>query len=420
MVKTINLFFKKIKKLDVKILIKLMTSGLIAGLIPLLFEPYFKSIYSPQDFGKYDVFLKILAIMVPVLTLKSEIIILSTDIASSFQKWFNSLCIIIINSLLFLFFLLLVNFFFEIEILRTLMLSLIGAFEFSVILISVNTLIKMNKSTLVSFQKPIRRVSELIVLSIISIFLVNSFSIIISSLIGLLFAMIFSVKSLLMSVSGYKLKFGLRTLINSAKETKNILLSEVINTVSFSFLSVFIYYNYSATESGLMELSNKIVSIPQVLFCGFIAIIIQNKLSNIVNENKSIITFVKDYIYLLTFISLMSCIIIFFVTGYAIQSLFTEDWWGSISFVNILLIQLLIFIVFSPLSRVLYSLKAYKSYRNWQIIKSLLIISTMVFYELSLYSFLLTYSITTALAYLLLIIFLVKEIKIYESSILKI
>lgn len=404
------------KTLDIKVLIKLIASAILAGVVPLLFEPHFKSIYTPEEYGLYDYFLKTFAIIVPFLTLKTDIFILNSTANTSYQKWFNSLCIIIFNSLIIFLFFFTINLFFEFLKIKILFLSIIGAFEFSVILISVNTLLKLGKSTLVSFQKPIRRISELIILLIISYFVTSSYSLITSSLVGLFFAMVFAVKSVLNMRSDYQLKFGINELINYAKQTKDILLSEILNTFSLSFLSIFIFYNYSVTEVGLMELSNKIISIPQILFCGFIAIIIQNKLSNIINENKSIITLVKNYAFILIFISIMFCFTIYFGAKYAIPLFFTKDWWTSISFVNILIIQLSVFIVLSPLSRVLYSLKAYKSYRNWQIVKSLLIIATMLCYKLNIYSFLLVYSITAFFAYLLLLMFIVKEVKNYESS----
>ena len=193
------------KTLDIKVLIKLIASAILAGVVPLLFEPHFKSIYTPEEYGLYDYFLKTFAIIVPFLTLKTDIFILNSTANTSYQKWFNSLCIIIFNSLIIFLFFFTINLFFEFLKIKILFLSIIGAFEFSVILISVNTLLKLGKSTLVSFQKPIRRISELIILLIISYFVTSSYSLITSSLVGLFFAMVFAVKSVLNMRSDYQL-----------------------------------------------------------------------------------------------------------------------------------------------------------------------------------------------------------------------
>ena len=85
----------KLKQIDFKLIIQLVIAATFSGLIPLLFEPFFKSNFTPEDYGNYDLFLKFSMIFTLLMTFKSETIISSiipSDIKDYFHKCLN-LCI---------------------------------------------------------------------------------------------------------------------------------------------------------------------------------------------------------------------------------------------------------------------------------------------------------------------------------------
>ena len=64
-----------LEAIDYKNILKLVFSTLIAAVFPFAFEPYFKSIFSPEQFGAYDIVIKSSAIFATILTVKCEIFI---------------------------------------------------------------------------------------------------------------------------------------------------------------------------------------------------------------------------------------------------------------------------------------------------------------------------------------------------------
>jgi O-antigen/teichoic acid export membrane protein len=194
------------------------------------------------------------------------------------------------------------------------------------------------------------------------------------------------------------------------------MIGEVFNTLSLSFLSFFVFMNYSINDLGVLELSFKILSIPQLLICSVLAIIIQNNIGALVSERKPILNNIRQFFFFLAIMSTLFTLTIFLGAEIVISTLFEDQWSKSINYTKLLLPHLFFFIIFSPLSRVLYALMDNKAIRNWQFLKLLLILSTLFFYNKPLNEFLFIYAIVSAFSYLLLIWVISNSIRKYHAK----
>ena len=61
-----------LKEIDFKLISQLVVAALFSGLIPLLFEPFFKSNFSPDQYGKYELFIKLTMLFCLLMTFKAE------------------------------------------------------------------------------------------------------------------------------------------------------------------------------------------------------------------------------------------------------------------------------------------------------------------------------------------------------------
>jgi O-antigen/teichoic acid export membrane protein len=404
-------FFKGI---DIKSMMVLASGTLLSGFIPLLFEPFFKGKFTPEEYGFFDLFLKASPILALCYTFKSEILIASSKSDKSLFYLKSSLNQTFFTFLLFLIIAVFVNN-------STFIYSVFGALFFSIITITTIYFLKKGYTIHTAFQKPIRRLFELLFLLFVlnfSIFL--SDSLIFSSLLGLMVSSLFMLVRLKKEdlIFIFKIDFDDFFFSNFFK-LKGIFLSELLNIISLSFLTFFVFSNYSSQEMGFLELSNKFISIPQLVFTSVIGLMIQNRIGILVSEKISLILYIKKIISFLIVISILVISFYYVFIEVIVDSLFDSSWSISSSFVILLLPHLFFFIIFSPLSRILYGMKAERELKKWQFLKSLIILSTAFFYWLDISAYLLMYSVFSSITYALLIYFLLKAVKRYEFKIVK-
>jgi O-antigen/teichoic acid export membrane protein len=396
-----------LKGIDIKSMIILSSGTMLSGFIPLLFEPYLKGNFTPEEYGVFDLFLKLTPVLALFYTFKSEILIASSKSDKNLFYLKSSLNQAFITFILFLVISLLVS---NLIFLYT----VFGALFFSIITITTIYFLKKGQTIHTAFQKPIRRLSELLFLLFVlkfSIFL--SDSLIFSSLLGLMLSSLFMLMKLKKKDLIYILNFNKITFQNFFK-LKGIFFSELLNIISLSFLTFFVFSNYSSQEMGYLELSNKFLGVPQLIFTSVIGLIIQNKVGTLVSQKVSIISYTKNIFSFLLIISLFVTCFYYFFIKIIIDYLFDANWSTSSSFVFLLLPHLFFFIIFSPLSKILYGMKAEKELKNWQILKSSIVLISSIFYWLYILDYLLIYSFLSSIAYSFLLVFLIKAVRNYE------
>ena len=409
------MILNRLHQIDLKLIVQLVVAALFSGIVPLLLEPFFKSNFSPEEYGNFDLFLKLTMIFSLIMTFKTETILSSSN-EKDIKEYFNSSISLSLTTFSFYTIAYLIFFFlYPTKPSITIYYALISGLLFSLINTTITYLLRQKHRLFVSLQKPIRRFAEALIL-IAFVFTVKPPNALeFSTIIGLLISLL-----PLLKISGLSIKtlnFKIKNQLQIINKSKSILMGEVLNVISLSFLSFFTYLNYSVSDLGVLELSFKILSIPQLLICGALSIIIQNNIGKLVSENKSIISNVKSYFFFLLAMSIIFTATIFYSSDYIISVFFEKQWSQSSVYTLILLPHLFFFIIFSPLSRVLYALMKNKLVRNWQLLKLLLILSSVVFSKMNLSDYLLYYSILSGFSYAILIFFIFKAVKDHERLI---
>ena len=409
------MILNRLHQIDLKLIVQLVVAALFSGIVPLLLEPFFKSNFSPEEYGNFDLFLKLTMIFSLIMTFKTETILSSSN-EKDIKEYFNSSISLSLTAFSFYTIAYLIFFFlYPTKPSITIYYALISGLIFSLINTTITFLLRQKHRLFVSLQKPIRRFAEALIL-IAFVFTVKPPNALeLSTIIGLLISLL-----PLLKISGLSIKtlnFKIKNQLQIINKSKSILMGEVLNVISLSFLSFFTYLNYSVSDLGVLELSFKILSIPQLLICGALSIIIQNNIGKLVSENKSIISNVKSYFFFLLAMSIIFTASIFYCSDYIISVFFEKQWSQSSVYTLILLPHLFFFIIFSPLSRVLYALMKNKLVRNWQLLKLLLILSSVVFSKMNLSDYLLYYSILSGFSYAILIFFIFKAVKDHERLI---
>lgn len=410
------MIFSRLKQIDIKSIAQMTFTAFFSGIFPLLFEPFFKSNFSTEEYGSYALFMQFTMIFALLMTFKTETMLSSSKKENIKEYFNNSIILSITNFIVFTIIYTLIVFCTSIKPILTIYYALISGLIFSLINVTITFLLRQNESLYVSLQKPIRRFFEvfLLIVFIFSIKLPHALEL--STIFGLLMSFLPLLKKSGLSINS--LNFDIKNQLKLINKSKSILFGEVLNSISISFLSFFVYINYSIGDLGVLDLSFKLISIPQLLICSVLAIVIQNNIGKLVSENKSIIRNVKSYFYFLLIISLIFTITLYYGSDFIISKLFEKQWYQSSTYTIALLPHLFFFVIFSPLSRVLYAMMENKIIRNWQFLKLVIITSTVFFYWLDISDFLIIYSIFSSISYVVLSIFLFKTIIKYEKKLI--
>jgi O-antigen/teichoic acid export membrane protein len=348
------------------------------------------------------------------MTFKAETLLSSSSV-KELEKIYNDCVTLSLTCfLIYTLFYLLVVFLFNTDFSITVFLALVSGLLFSLITTTITYLLRQKQKLYVTIQKPIRRIVEVLTLILFINFYKLPFSLEISTIVGLTASALPLLQKSRLRLSS--IGISIQPQLNLLKKSKSVMIGEVFNTLSLSFLSFFVFMNYSINDLGVLELSFKILSIPQLLICSVLAIIIQNNIGALVSERKPILNNIRQFFFFLAIMSTLFTLTIFLGAEIVISTLFEDQWSKSINYTKLLLPHLFFFIIFSPLSRVLYALMDNKAIRNWQFLKLLLILSTLFFYNKPLNEFLFIYAIVSAFSYLLLIWVISNSIRKYHAK----
>lgn len=353
----------------------------VAQLIPLLLQPYLKRVFSAEDFGIYDVYLKSFSILVAISTLRYENAILLPKKESD-SKHIVFLCIVL--SLLFFVIMILSAFFFGSEI-----IELLGGGErimlyilpFSVIGFSVFNvfnlyLIRHRKFLLSSTSKISRRASEGVVQVFFGVLKYPS-GLLIGDGIGNIVQGIYSY----LKVKRYtSLKcISIARIKKVAVEYRELpiytLLPNVLNTFVLGSLTFLVLDKFDINEVGYIEFSQRILSIPSVFISIAISQVVFQRVTKLINDNKKILPLILSVIVILLLISILFVLIIQFYGNEIYKIIGGPGWGKSGHYAKILVFASASMLLFSPIGKVLLALKKFKINSFWEIAKFMAIFS---------------------------------------------
>lgn len=404
---------------------------LFAQLIPLLLQPVLKRIFTPEDFGAFDYYYKIVSILVIIMTLKYES---SIVLPKSEKDAFNQLILCFIIGLIvtgFCEILVLINNSLPINIIWIpekikgwLYLIPISAFFFEMTNSLNYYLMRYRKFRSVSINKIIRRLTEGIVQAPLGLLFKNTSLLPIGDMIGNigsfmsgLFILFKNNLLFIKDLSLTQMKKGLSIYSDLPKFT---LIPNLLNVFVLSSLTFQTLKNFSLTEVGYLELTQKLLMIPSALIASSVSKVVLQRVAKASANNISFYKELRIVFFILTAITIGFSVIIVFFAPQLFSFVFGKEWLNSGYYARILIFYTGVSFVISPLGQVLIGLKKFKLNSSWEIIK-FVFIGSLYFVEFSdINNYLKIFSIINILLYLLYGIFIYKSIIRYEQSIIQI
>jgi len=403
---------------------------IIAQLIPISLQPILKRIFSAEEFGVLDIYLKILGFLIIIYTLKYEIAVILP------KNRIKSLILLNLSILLAFFFtglVLLLILIFDDKILLWLKLS--SSHKIILYLLPVSTLffsitnsfnyflIRQKRFGAASYNKISRRASEgMFQLFFLFINNIKSYGLIISDLIGNIVSAFFGFFQNFRRSKFDKRFFNFRLIFHVAKEYQEVakynIFPELVNNLFSASLSFLILSRFTLQEVGFMELTQRILIIPSALLSVSVGQVLLQKTTEQIANQKSI---KKDFVDILKYLLLAAIpfvLIIYFFAEPLFSLFFGEEWLISGTYSKYLIIFFAVGFVFSPLGQILIALKKFKVNALWQITKLLVIFSLYFFSFGEIKTYLIFYNILGSIIYFLYGGIIYYNIQKYENNLL--
>lgn len=406
----------------------LVIGTVIAQFIPILLQPFLKRIYTPEDFGAFDLYLKSLNILFVFFSLRYDVGI----VLPKKEKEVNAL---INTSVMFSIFFLVIS---EI-ILLTFSDHIINIIKFPVkyriflYLLPITTFFFSINNTLnyyfirikafkyISKSKFVRRGNEGLIQLGLGV-LDNSLGLFIGDFLGNITATIYNLYILIK-----KLKYKIVVDFDEIKKVirkyidlpKFDIFPSLLNTLAISMLSFLIFSKFSLEEVGYLELAQKILLLPTAILSKSIGQILLQRVTNASHNNKSVKNELIFIIGLMTISSVAFFIIIYFFGPYLFKLIFGDIWIKSGYYAKIMIPYICIMFVISPMGRILIALQKIKINSIWQVIKFILISSLFLFKFDSVNQYIYVYTIINVFLYVLYGIIIFYNLFLFERELKK-
>jgi O-antigen/teichoic acid export membrane protein len=386
--------------------VTLIIGTLVANLIPVMLQFYLKRVFSPSDFGTFDVYLKVFGILVALSALKYEsAILLAKKESDSKHVMYLSILLSIATFVLCIFLILILEepILLHIPQLNSTALWLLpfSAMTYSIFNITNLFLIRKRKFMLSSSTKVMRRLVEGVTQSGFGS-LGKPTGLIWGDVIGNISQAIFSfwkVSNLttFKTISLLKLKKVAKEFIELPKFT---LVPNILNTFVLGSLTFLILDKYSIQEVGYLEFTQKILAIPSVFISVAISQVIFQRVSLMVIKRQKILPFILSVITLQVLFAIILIVMIHFFAQDLFIFIGGEQWDKSGEYAKILVYGTSVMLIFSPLGKVLIALKEFKMNSFWEFSKFIIIASFFFMNDIPITTYLVRYTIAISLFYL--------------------
>lgn len=405
----------------------LITGTVIAQLIPVLIQPIIKRLYTAEDFGVLDIYLKILGILFVVFTFKYD---LGIVLPKNKVKALLLLNLSVIFSLLFTFIIMIVIVIFSNDILillkisakykailyilpiSTLFFSLYNAFNY--------LLIREEKFKASSINKINRRVIEGGSQTGL-FFLNNGIGLFIGNLLGNIVYFFSAYWQSFRKIKIDKRLFKYNLLKNVAKEYSDLpkynILPELLNAAFLSAISFIILSKFDIQKVGFMELTQKILAIPSAFIAYSLGQVLLQKTSDMINHKQKILPSIKKVFYYMSILSIPFVAIILLFAEPIFKFVFGDIWEVSGTYSKYLILFYVSGFIVSPLSQVLISLKEFKINAIWKLGRFILIIPLFFINFKNIELYLLSFSAIGTILYLVYLWIIFYYVKKYDNSI---
>lgn len=404
-----------------------LASGVvIAQLIPLLLQPVLKRLYDPVDFGVYEIYFKLLSLIVVLYSLKFDMgIVLPKNHVKAlllvYLSFFLAVVSFVVLELLIFLFSSQMNQWlkFPPEYGFVIYLIPLGALLFALSNMLNFYLIRLEKFKSISYNKFFRRFFEASAqLGLFSVF--RHGGLFLADVIGNFANFISAFFQSFRNVRIDKRFFNIRLLMKIAKEYRELplynILPEFLNTAYLSVLSFFILSKFDLTNVGYLELSQKILAVPVALVSYSIGQVLLQRFSLLVNEKKSIRPMAQKIVLLLLGVALPVVLVFVLVADDLFALFFGDEWIASATFSKYLVVFYLAVFVSSPLGSVLVGLRKFKIDALWKIGRFFTIIPLFLVSSTNIYTYLFIYAAIGTFSYFVYLLLIFIQIQKYEAT----
>ena len=411
--------------------ISLLVSGtVIAQLIPILLQPVLKRVFTPEDFGVFEIYLKLLGLLFVIYTFKYDMAII---LPKNKVKALLLLTLSTLFSLIFTIVSVIVILVFKDSIMDLLSIGerYYYAFyflPFSVLFFSLYNslnyvLIRNKKFVASSVNKVSKRVSEGGTQISVSFSLpLKPIGLVIGDFVGNVFATISAYYQNFKSFRIQKRLFNLRLLKHIAKEyidlPKYNIIPEFLNVAFLAAVSFVVLAKFDIVEVGYMELTQRILAIPSAFISYSVGQVLLQRITEMVNNKEKITNEIwKTFLLLFAMVIPFVAIILLFAEP-IFSFAFGEQWAISGVYSKYLIIFYAAAFLVSPLGQALVSLKEFKINAIWKVGRFLLIVPLFFVDYNSVDNYLIAYSILGGLSYIAYFVIVFYYSRKYDKSLL--
>ena len=407
----------------------LVTGTVIAQVIPVALQPILKRLFSPEDFGVFDIYLKTLGILFVIFALKYDMAVV---LPKNRIKALLILTLSVISAFIFTLISFLLILIFETQILQLLQFPekyklALYILPFSTLFFSLfNTfnylLIRDKKFYASSLNKVNRRAVEgSVQVGLAFIPTIKQFGLFIGDLLG---NFIYFLSAYYQSFKGFKLDsrfFKMSMLKSVAKEYSDLpkynIIPELLNTGFFAALSFLILAKFDIKEVGYMELTQRMLAIPSAFIAYSVGQVLLQKITELVNNKQKILGELKKVFLLLLAMALPFVAIILLFATPIFEVAFGKEWAISGLYSKYLVVFYALGFLISPLSQVLISLQKFKINAIWKIGRFIIVIPLFFISFNEIDNYLLSYSILGSISYLFYFIIIFYHSHKFDNSI---
>lgn len=403
----------------------LFTGTTLAQVIPFLFIPLLSRIFTTEDYAVYGLYVSILEVLAIVVAGKYELtLVLPKKDQDAIHLALGALLI----ASVFSFFIFILSLFFGdslaeklnnpalAQFLYFLPLSL---FFYAITRVLNNYLIRKEKYKAIAAYKLSHKTGEALSALGLGYFKISN-GLIFGDIFGRLLLAILTIKS--------SLKHAFVFRWESFKKVKELLyeyrefpiynsLPSVFNSMA-TLLPVFLISAlYDEQATGSFNFARSILVAPLALISTSVSQILSQKLSQLYNERKSIIGFLKPLTGILVILAIAMILLLYFGGAILFKFIFGDEWEIAGQITSVLVFAFALQFVLTSLYPVFYILKSIKISSIWQVFYFMMIGSLYFFNDLEFFDFLSVFVILNVISFAIyggLIYFVITK---YEKTI---
>ena len=329
-------------------------------------QPVLREIYSPEDFGFYDLIIKTATIFSAILSLKLEKLLPSETRINTFYNIVFGVILLLFSTTLLLTILL------KKTLSKTLIIDNIWLILIVAVLLAFNQALKLiavdnSKTVKFGLSAFLKRSLE-----IITNLTITKYGLILGEVVGNITSIFYLRPS--------KIKISFRKTLSYLSDYRgNVFYNffpEILITISTAIPSLLIYSKFSLESVGLYEMTDKFIYLPLVLLSNPIGIMILDFFSkNELGEKNKVF-----YKVLITnfLASLFIGLLIYFSIEYFIKTFFGNQWLEVVEMVKTLVPFLVLRVFVAPFGQVLVARRFLKMFSIIQAIRFILLLSLSI------------------------------------------